>query len=261
MFEHPHRMQAWCRLAKKKWMGADDGESNITREDFDALLGHSVAVTDAAASVFAAEMIAAYPEAKVVLNRRPDLDAWHQSAITNVAGIAKSWHVYLTSWCTSYGYWAWSVWERYLWRLLFRAEDGNVAHAIRRNGKWIYREHENMIRGLVPKENILEWSVDDGWEPLCKVNRTSILAILVANRTQFLGKPVPNEPFPATNNVAGFQQRVADFFALQQKRQNRKMIMASVLVGGLGLASWRLAPERMIDAAQWIQNIIRGIGK
>lgn len=170
MFEEPHRMPAWCRLAKKKWRGPGDGESNITREDFDALLGHAVAVTDAAASVFAAEMIAAYPEARVVLNRRPDLDAWHRSAIVNVAGIAENWQVYLTSWCTSYGYWSWSVWERYLWRLLFRAEDGNVANAIRRNGKWIYREHENMIRGLVPKENLLEWSVEDGWEPLCKVS-------------------------------------------------------------------------------------------
>ena len=164
-------MQAWCRLAKKKWMGPGDGESNITREDFDALLGHSVAVTDAAASVFAAEMIAAYPEAKVVLNRRRDLDAWHKSAIENVAGIAENRHVYFTSWFTAYGFWCWAVWERYLWRLAFRTEDGNVAHAIRRNGKWIYREHENMIRGLVPKEKLLEWSVEDGWEPLCKVSR------------------------------------------------------------------------------------------
>lgn len=35
-----------------------------------------MAVTDAVASVFAAELIAAYPEAKVVLNYRRDLDAW-----------------------------------------------------------------------------------------------------------------------------------------------------------------------------------------
>lgn len=68
-------MQAWCRLAETKWYGADDGESNITRGDFDAIIGHAVAVTDAPASVFAAEIIAAYPKAKVILNTRRDLDA------------------------------------------------------------------------------------------------------------------------------------------------------------------------------------------
>ena len=26
-----------------------------------------------------------------------------------------------------------------------------------------------MVRGLVPPDNLLEWTVEDGWEPLCKV--------------------------------------------------------------------------------------------
>lgn len=49
------------------------------------------------------------------------------------------------------------------------------------------REHflqrRDFIRSLVPPERFLEWKVQDGWEPLCK----------------FLGKPVPNEPFPYVN--------------------------------------------------------------
>ena len=44
-----------------------------------------------------------------------------------------------------------------------------------------------MIRGLVPKENLLEWTPEDGWEPLCK----------------FLGKDVPNKPFPHVNASGG----------------------------------------------------------
>jgi hypothetical protein len=44
-----------------------------------------------------------------------------------------------------------------------------------------------MIRGLVPKERLLEWSAEDGWEPLCK----------------FLGKPIPNQPFPRVNAATG----------------------------------------------------------
>ena len=45
-----------------------------------------------------------------------------------------------------------------------------------------------MIHGLVPKDRLLEWTVEDGWEPLCK----------------FLDKPVPDEPFPHVNAGAGW---------------------------------------------------------
>lgn len=48
-------------------------------------------------------------------------------------------------------------------------------------------EHCNMIRGLVPKERLLEWHIDDGWDPLCK----------------FLGKPVPDMEFPRVNTATG----------------------------------------------------------
>ena len=44
-----------------------------------------------------------------------------------------------------------------------------------------------MIRGLVPPDRLLEWDISDGWEPLCK----------------FLGKPVPDIPFPHANAAVG----------------------------------------------------------
>ena len=70
------------------------------------------------------------------------------------------------------------VYERLLWKLIFRATDeseGALGQAVRRNGKWIYREHDAMVRGLVPPENLLEWSVEDGWEPLCKVGQKLLI--------------------------------------------------------------------------------------
>lgn len=45
-----------------------------------------------------------------------------------------------------------------------------------------------MVRGLVPSERLLEWTVEDGWGPLCA----------------FLGKPVPDEAFPHVNAAAGW---------------------------------------------------------
>ena len=46
-----------------------------------------------------------------------------------------------------------------------------------------YIKHYAHIREVVPTENLLEWEPKDGWEPICK----------------FLGKPVPQEPFPYAN--------------------------------------------------------------
>lgn len=85
-----------------------------------------------------------------------------------------------------------------------------------------------MIRGLVPKERLLEWSVEDGWEPLCS----------------FLGKPVPEEPFPHVNAAAGW--------AGQEMRIGKKYIFGAarnVLVFGLVVAgAWGLCKHFGLEA-------------
>ena len=57
-----------------------------------------------------------------------------------------------------------------------------------RNGKRAYLEHYNRVRRLVPKENLLEYSVAEGWSPLCK----------------FLELDVPEQSFPNGNNSQDF---------------------------------------------------------
>ncbi|EMR65244.1 hypothetical protein UCREL1_7776 [Eutypa lata UCREL1] len=191
-----------------RYFGPTDGNSTITAADFDALIGHSVAVTDAVGSVFAAELIAAYPDAKVILNQRDDIDAWHRSLVNANARVFLSWPVFLVfgalSWLSPDCFWAWQVYVRFMWPGLFRALDGNIATGMERNGKWVYREHYNMVRGLVPKERRLEWTVQDGWEPLCK----------------FLGKDIPDESFPRTNTGAGW--------AGQESKLMRRYLMGAV---------------------------------
>ena len=48
--------------------------------------------------------------------------------------------------------------------------------------------HNKAVRDVIPEEQLLIFQVKDGWEPLCK----------------FLNVPVPNEPFPRTNNREEF---------------------------------------------------------
>ncbi|KAI1176532.1 hypothetical protein F4777DRAFT_577830 [Nemania sp. FL0916] len=202
ILENPNYCQQYVRLSRKKWFGPLNGDNNITATDFDAVLGHSVAVTDTAGSVFAAELIAAYPNAKVILNYREDIDAWHQSMVSTIARADSHWPLFFLSCLGRECFWAWHSHVRFMYPGLFRALDGNIKTGIARNGKWVYKEHYNMIRGLVPKDRLLEWKITDGWEPLCK----------------FLGKPVPeNEPFPHANTAAGWggqESKVAARFLL-----------------------------------------------
>ena len=109
-----------------------------------------------------------------------------------------------------------------LWPALFRCIDNNLEMGIVSNGKWIYREHCDMVRGLVPKERLLEWSVQDGWEPLC----------------QFLGKEVPDEPFPHANTAAGFKAREKQAIDLWFSQGFKNLAKVGVVLAGAGAAYW-----------------------
>ncbi|KAL6916868.1 hypothetical protein ACHAPO_006784 [Fusarium lateritium] len=223
VYENPPAASKWVQLCRKKWFGSVDGNTNITKEDFDEILGHCVAVTDAAASVFAAELIAAYPDAKVVLNYRKDLDAWHDSAIKTLLSVWDSWLIFALSCLGKELFWVWHVYRRFMWPGLFRALDGDIDTGIGRNGKWVYKEHCNMIRGLVPKERLLEWTVQDGWEPLCK----------------FLDKPVPDEPFPHANKASGWDNRVAEASKRYMWSALPGLAMVTTVTVGLGAVAYK----------------------
>ncbi|VUC24299.1 unnamed protein product [Clonostachys rosea] len=226
LFERPVSMPGWVGLARRKFKThtrsrAVHGDCTITAAEFDVLLGHCTAVTDAAGSVFAAELIQAYPEAKVILNIRRDEEAWHQSACQSLVD-QNSLGFWITSFFCAEMFWAWHVYQRFLWASLFRAQDGSLGRAIYGNGRWIYREHNDMIRGLVPAERLLEWSVEDGWEPLC----------------MFLGKQVPEEEFPHANTRGeGFKERVDQITNLWVGTALRNMAITAVVVtAGVAIA-------------------------
>ncbi|KAF5695076.1 ARCA-like protein [Fusarium denticulatum] len=225
VYETPNYSSKWVGLCRKKWFGSLDGNTTITKEEFDEILGHSVAVTDAAASVFAAELIAAYPDAKVVLNYRKDLDAWHESAVKTLVSVHENWALCILSCLGKVPFWGWHVYERFMWPGLFRALDGNIETGIARNGKWVYKEHCNMIRGLVPKEKLLEWTVEDGWEPLCK----------------FLDKPVPDEPFPHVNKASGWEKHEAEV----TKRYLMSALSGVAVLSAVGIATGAIAHKTM----------------
>ena len=57
----------------------------------------------------------------------------------------------------------------------------------------VYHEHVKNVEQWVPAESLLKYRVTEGWQPLCS----------------FLGVPVPDQPFPRSNDRQSFQSRVS----------------------------------------------------
>jgi len=226
LFEQPNRAAAWARMCRRKWLN-DPPNQPLTRDDFDALLGESMAVTDVPASCFAAELIEAYPEAKVVINKRNDLDAWLRSMDESVLAVPRSKFLWLAQWFDPHCFHIYNAIERLLVPGLMRCVESRegVVDATLARGKWVYKEHCAMVRGLVPPERLLEWSVQDGWEPLCK----------------FLDKPVPEGPFPHVNTRSeGWKKREEEWNKTIVSKSIRNMaITLAVLVAGGGVLAYR----------------------
>ncbi|KAJ4252292.1 hypothetical protein NW762_010889 [Fusarium torreyae] len=65
----------WIPLIRRRLASPDFQES----VDFDSVPANCGAVTDGPANVFGEELLSYYPNAKVILNRRRNVDAWYSS--------------------------------------------------------------------------------------------------------------------------------------------------------------------------------------
>jgi hypothetical protein len=195
LFEEDVQAQKWVALAKKKWY-SKTGDCQITAEEFDKVIGHCTAVVDVPASCFAVELIEAYPEAKVICNRRRDWAKWQASSNKNIVSTGENRFLWFLNWFDAEYFWKWSVFYRFLHVRLGRSKDGSTVSGYQSQGIWVFKETLYTVKGLLwtrgEQHRLLDWYLEDGWEPLCK----------------FLGKPVPDEPFPRTNDAAGFEGRV-----------------------------------------------------
>ncbi|KAF4122323.1 NAD dependent epimerase dehydratase [Geosmithia morbida] len=187
--ENPPDALMWMDALRAKYDGVG---KPFTREDWDQLLGNAQAVCDWPAIAFAKELIEAYPEAKVVLTNR-DVDSWHASTMRTVY-----WRVTDPElrWLSNFD-WAAGMYYpmlRKFFDTFFRGDFPN-------QGKDVFLNHYDEVRSLVPRDRLLEYRVQDGWEPLCR----------------FLGEPVPaDSPFPNVNDNSDFVSR--------SRRRNRNQM-------------------------------------
>jgi len=196
--ETPRDCKVWTQALKAKY----DGEGRpFDRKDWDMLLGHCQAVCDFPAAAFAPELIAAYPGAKVVLTVR-DVDAWHVSTSKTIDRMV---HDREFEWLSRFG-WVFGVWRPMLvmlWDRFFRGD-------FQKEGRNVYEAHYAAVRRLVPPERLLEYSIEEGWEPLCK----------------FLGEEIPDMPFLKANSADEFVDRMIGRHTAKLTQLRRRALLA-----------------------------------
>ena len=170
----------WEEAFRSKYFG---GQTPLTRNFWDKLLGHVSAVTDFPAIAFAEELIVAYPEAKLILWEREE-DAWYQSFVRASVEPYRGWSRPVFAWLDpdDFGR-SWRMITQSLYLGKFRARN---ASELQENARRVYREHFVLIRELIKFQpgKSLEYKLDQGWEPICT----------------FLELEVPEEQFPHAND-------------------------------------------------------------
>ncbi|KAL5342737.1 hypothetical protein BJX70DRAFT_355659 [Aspergillus crustosus] len=207
----PMHWKHWALLGRRKYglVGTTHkGDPHLTRADFDQLLGHSVAVTDQPCSIFAPELINAYPEAKVILNYR-DVDSWYESLTALILPHAQGFWYNVLPWFSAEMYWAVQYTVHCFNKFFY--------DSLERNGKWVYEQHSAQIKGLVADQpgRLLVWRVQDGWESLCK----------------FLDKPIPEEEFPSGNTLDTTNKRYDKNMVSVGLKAARNFFIFLILVG------------------------------
>ena len=149
-----------------RWIDAIDGKP----VDWSELLGNYRALVDWPGASFWPELLAANPDALVLLSVR-DPEDWYRSASNTIFLAFDHLPPEMRPWMDA---------VRRLLRQRFsdRLDDGPAMMDA-------FERHNEAVRKGVPPSQLLEWRPGDGWEPIC----------------DRLGTPVPEEPFPLTNTT------------------------------------------------------------
>ena len=169
MFEvrdHPEQLPAWQAAAR--------GE----RVDWDRMFQGYRSQADWPGARYWRELARHYPEAKVILTVR-DPDAWFDSVQATIVpflaarGQHPSPHVNAIA----------EMGHEAIVTQIFADRLSDREHATR-----VFRDHVAEVQATIPPDRLLTFEVRQGWEPLCA----------------FLGRDVPDQPFPKTNSSKQF---------------------------------------------------------
>ncbi len=176
LFADRERVARWIEAARRKAAGEPI--------DWDGLFAGYRATVDWPGVHFWRELVAAQPDAKVVLTVR-DPERWYASAGDTILRLREPRE--LPPSVVDRRRLLDPMLELLLFQGTFHGRAADHDHAI-----GVFLRHAAAVRAEVLADRLLVYEVGDGWEPLCR----------------FLGVPVPEEEFPRVNDSASFRDWV-----------------------------------------------------
>lgn len=167
---------------------------NQDRAEWDQLYQSYDAAVDWTASCFYKSLFKKYPDAKVLLTVR-SADSWYKSIKNTMTKV-----VVVNDSANNPNH------QRYPIRRLMRAVamDGIVMDPERvadeEHVKKLFYNHIEEVKAVIPADQLLIMELGEGWERMCK----------------FLGKEVPDAPYPSVNSTAEFEK----YFIKGENRPN-----------------------------------------
>ena len=183
VIEQPYRVRQWLEIGE----GATP--------DWEAIFAGYQATMDWPAAAYWRELAEHYPDAKIILTVR-DPQRWYDSVGATIfrSALAEQRplpaHRRLIRWLVARRAPDFALYPRMaratVMERIFGGRVDDRAHAVR-----VFEQHVAEVRDSIPAERLLVFNVGEGWAPLC----------------QFLGCPVPDEPFPQVNERAAFRRK------------------------------------------------------
>lgn len=187
----------------QQWSDLADGK----HVDLSVLLKNYNAAVDWPTVKYYKELLALHPDAKVILTTR-DAESWYNSALNT---IYQSSHpgLLVSIFFPKIARFS-AMTKKIVWKGTFDDRFNDKGYAIR-----VYEKHIEEVRRVVPAENLLEFSVKDGWKPLC----------------EFLQVPVPHGAFPNVNDQQEFQRRTRTY-------KRKVLLRAAIVLSVTGVAGY-----------------------
>jgi len=150
------------------------------------------ATMDFPTALYWEQILEEYPNCKFILTTRQSEDVWFRSWESMTSSISTPAHIggmFLT------GVQRYSIYLRWLFAMVNRDDSYLTStlpktQQIPEQAKISYQEHNAKIRSTIPPERLLEYSVQEGWQPLCDFLEIS---------------DCPTTPFPKTNSARSVQ--------------------------------------------------------
>ncbi|WP_157961734.1 sulfotransferase family protein [Acuticoccus kandeliae] len=164
------------------------------KRDWEAVYGRYKSAVDTPTYCYYKELYEAYPDAKFILTVRSSPEKWYESSVNTVFALrdaAPKWVLALFPAVRKLVQFT----DKLVYEGVFNWRYHDPALA-----KQKYLDHNAAVKATIPPEKLLVMEVSEGWEPLCA----------------FLGKPVPDEPFPRRNDAKAYQRmvRIAKFLKI-----------------------------------------------